>query len=185
MSGAMKNCILLLLLGLISCVAGGEEQGQTIDQALLNRLNTEGIDALFQLEKYFSDLHIEWYCTVSDNRAPYYGHYFPSKGGFLTQHRWERNAPPIALYLSNKDYFSEISKDPDETAWKLDNCVRQDHFDPEDYMPVDDYNTILPFTIRDKSLAQMIRQGEITITEIANTGRFTRRSGCFRFYLQT
>ena len=165
--GMNKVWLPFLFLGIFACAAAGEENA--LDQALLARLTGEGCEALRQLEEYFEGLHIQWNQTSDDGWPPYYCHWYPGREGFKMRLTVDSDDPVsksrLYLYLRNGDYFFEISKTPDDTAWKIEHCVPLDNFDPYDY-ETDGYYTLLPFTIQNQSLARMIKEGEITITGI-------------------
>ncbi len=155
-----------MFLGFFANVAAGEENN--LDQSLLTCLTGEGCEALRQLEEYFEGLHIQWYKKSDDGFYPRYGQYYPSRGGFKMQLTVDRDdvVPMLHYSLRNSDYFFEISKNPDDAAWEIEECVPLDHFDPYDYELTDDYYTVLPFVIGNQPLARMIKEGEITIIGI-------------------
>ena len=170
--GRNKVWFPLLFFGIFACAAAGEEN--TLDQALLARLTGEGCKALSRLEAYFEGRHIQWHQAADDGRLPYDGHYYPGRDGFKmqlkygdedTSQRYGDVTSRLYLYLRNSDYYFDVSKKPDDSAWKIDHCVPLDRFDPSDYH-TGDYYTILPVTIWDQSLARMIKKWEMTITGI-------------------
>ena len=172
MLGMNKVWLPFLFLGIFACATAGEENA--LDQALLARLTGEGCKALSRLEEYFEGRHIQWHQAADDGRLPYDGHYYPGRDGFKmqlkygdedTSQRYEDVTSRLYLYLRNSDYYFDVSKKPDDSAWKIDHCVPLDRFDPSDYH-TGDYYTILPVTIWDQSLARMIKRGEMTITGI-------------------
>ncbi|MBR2585036.1 MAG: hypothetical protein IKE64_06345 [Thermoguttaceae bacterium] len=185
--GTNKIWFLLLFLGLFACAAAGEENA--LDQALLARLTGEGCKALSRLEEYFEGRHIQWHQAADDGRLPYDGHYYPGRDGFKmqlkfgdedTSQRYEDVTSRLNLYLRNSDYYFDVSKKPDDSAWKIDHCVPLDRFDPSDYH-TGDYYTILPVTIWDQSLARMIKRGEMTITGIRTSDDSPEEAVVFEF----
>ena len=160
----MRKWFFLLFLGFLACTAAGEENA--LDQELLARLTGEGCEALAQLEEYFfKERHIQWNRTATDNRPLYQANYFPSKGGgFLIIHQ---KLDGESMYLCNSDYFSVISRTPDQSTWTLEKCVRTEDLDPEEFPLLSDYYCVLPaYLFRSRSLARMILGREIEITEI-------------------
>ena len=179
--GMNKVWLPFLFIGIFACAASGEENA--LDQALLARLTGEGCEALRQLEEYFGGLHIQWYKKPDDGFTPRYGQYYPSRGGFKMQLTVDRDdvVPTLHFSLRNSDYFFEISKNPDDTVWKIDDCVPLEHFDPYDHELTDDYYTILPFFIDNQPLARMIKEGEITITSIRTSDDSPEEAVVFDF----
>ena len=160
--GMNKVWLPLLFFGIFACAAAGEEN--KLDKALLARLTGVGCESLARLEGYFKGLDIEWTRTRDDRPAPYRGHYYPGRRGYKIEAKSDQADAITELYLYNRDYFSHIYKKPDDTAWKLDDCIPLDEFDPYAYGVPDDYYTLLPFAIHRQPLARIIKNQEMKIT---------------------
>ena len=160
----MRKWFLLLFLGFFACAAAGEEN--KLDKALLARLTSVGCESLARLEGYFKGLDIEWSMTRDDHPVSYRAHYYPGRRGYKIEGQSDKADAIKELYLYNRDYFSHIYQKSDDTAWKLDDCIPLDEFDPFGFAVTDDYHNLLPFAICHQPLARIIKNREMTITGI-------------------